>query len=83
MNDKTELSFEPTIIQQKNYIPYDLGYLFINNTYSSVSTKLNKKNFNASLNADKVNGVVITSEELYNAALKLYNVEEVDVSPIQ
>lgn len=73
LDDETEITFEPTLIQQKNYVPYDLGYLFIENSYSSFSTKLNKRNFNASLNADFVNGEVITSEELYNAALKIFN----------
>lgn len=73
IDDNTEISLEPSIITQKNYIPYDLGYLFTTNTYSSLSSKLNRENFNVSLNADYVNGVIITSEELYNAALKLYN----------
>tara|TARA_S200000501_G_scaffold328684_1_gene328760 strand:+ start:4121 stop:7159 length:3039 start_codon:yes stop_codon:yes gene_type:complete len=73
IDENAEITFEPTLIQQKNYIPYDLGYLFTTNTYSSFSTKLNMKNLNASMNADFLDGEVITGEELYNAALKLFN----------
>ena len=73
LGNNTEFSIEPTFISQKNYVPYDLGYLFIENLYSSISSKYTSKNFNFSLNYDNVDGEIITSEELYNAALKLYN----------
>ena len=73
LNSETELSFEPSLIKQKNYIPYDLGYLFTTTLYSTISTKLVRPNFSASLTYDYMDGEIITSEELYNAALKLFN----------
>ena len=73
LNSKTEISLEPSLIQQKNYIPYDMGYLFTTTLYSTISTKLSRPNFSASLNYDYMDGEIITSEELYNAALILFN----------
>ena len=73
LNDETEISLEPSVIKQKNYIPYDMGYLFTTTLYSTISTKLLRPNFSASLNYDFMDGEIITSEELYNAALKLFN----------
>ena len=73
LNSKTEILFEPSLIKQKNYIPYDMGYLFTTTLYSTISTKLLRPNFSASLNFDYTDGDIITSEELYNAALKLFN----------
>ena len=73
LNDDTEISFEPSLIKQKNYIPYDMGYLFTTTLYSTISTKLSRPNFSASLNYDYMDGEIITSEELYNAALILFN----------
>lgn len=73
LNNETEISLEPSLIKQKNYIPYDMGYLFTTTTYSTISTKLLRPNFSASLNYDFMDGEIITSEELYNAAIILFN----------